>query len=122
MDSDNFKLTFFEDNHIAVVTIVRNRSNSKIVSSQTVFSELEKKKFAYLLSKKTIDNKIWNFMKSKNAELKFQIFSDYLTTILKSTTVRITDNEMQAFLSIMVGPEISGNITTSLLQRVLKNS
>lgn len=122
METDNFKLTFFEDNHIAIVTIIRKKSNSQIVSSQTIFAELEKKKFAFLLSKKEIDQKIWNFMKSKEAELKFRIFSDYLTEILKSTSVRITDNEMQAYLSITASPSLCGKITTSLLQRVLKNA
>ncbi len=122
METDNFKLSFFEDNHIAIITIFRKRANSQIVSSQTIFAELEKKKFAFSMSKKDIDQKIWNFMKSKDAELKFRIFSDYLTEILKSTSVRITDNEMQAYLSITVSPALSGKITTSLLQRVLKNS
>lgn len=122
MEADNFKLTFFEDNHIAIITIIRKRANSQIVSSQTIFTVLEKKKFAYAMSKKEIDQKIWNFMKSKNDELKFKIFSDYLTDVLKNSSVRITDNEMQAFLSITASSSLSGKITTSLLQRVLKNA
>ncbi|MCK5154768.1 MAG: DUF342 domain-containing protein, partial [Spirochaetales bacterium] len=122
MESDNYKLTFFEDNHIAVITIIRKRANSQIVSSQTIFTELEKKKFAFTMSKKEIDQKIWNFMKSKNDELKFKIFSDYLTEILKNSSVRITDNEMQAYLSITASPGLSEKITTSLLLRVLKNA
>ena len=122
MESDNYKLTFFEDNHIAVITIFRKRANSQIVSSQTIFTALEKKKFVFAMSKKEIDQKIWNFMKSKNDELKFKIFSDYLTEILKNSSVRITDNEMQAYLSITASSALSGKITTSLLQRVLKNA
>ncbi|MCK5201478.1 MAG: DUF342 domain-containing protein, partial [Spirochaetales bacterium] len=122
METDNFKLSFFEDNHIAIITIIRKRSNSQIVSSQTIFTELQKKKFAFSMSKKQIDQKIWNFMKSRDGEFKFKIFSDHLTEILKNTSVRITDNEMQAYLSIIAGSALCGKITTSLLQRVLKNA
>lgn len=122
METDNFKLSFFENNHIAIITIIRKRANSQIVSSQTIITELQKKKFAFSMSKKQIDEKIWNFMKSKDSELKFKIFSDYLTEILKNTSVRITDNEMQAYLSITASHALSGKISTSLLQRVLKNA
>jgi uncharacterized protein len=122
LGSDEYKLTFFEDNQIAIITIIRKKTNNKIISSQTIFSELDKKKFAHLKSKKEIDQKIWNFMKSKEAELKIRIFSDNLSEILTNSSVRITDDEMKAYLSMTAGPGLSGKITTVLLQRVLKNA
>ena len=120
-ENEDYKLTITDDNLTALLQISRPRRSAKVISAQTVFDILSERGFSFSNSHQLIENQLWEFMKSNDLTMKLRIHADQLTQFLSRIHVFISSDEMKAYVSMRITPEL-GSLSYEVLLRILKNS
>lgn len=119
---DKIKVSITNDKLAAVINLEKKRARSSTISAESIIKHLQSKGFACSYSAKTIERKIWDFLKGEDLSSRITVLADPVLEVQDCFAISLADDEMTAKMDINVSEEKVGKITEPVLKRILMNA